>query len=69
MRELNEKELEMVAGGDQVAQSAATSDQAAATVLTGVFAHKAAVGNIEQSASNTSVAAIINGSFDHSFNR
>ncbi len=68
MRELNEKELEMVAGGDQTAQSAATSEQEAATVLTDVFAKKAAVGNVAQSASNTSVAAILNHAFNHSGN-
>jgi hypothetical protein len=69
MRELNEKELEMVAGGDQTAQSVATSDQQAATVLTNVLANKAAVGNIAQSTSNTSVAAILNHVFNHSGNR
>jgi hypothetical protein len=69
MRELNEKELEMVAGGDQTAASAASSDQQAATVLTDVYAKKAAVGNIDQHATNVSVAAIINGSFNHAFNK
>ncbi len=59
MRELNEKELEMVAGGDQTAQSAATSEQEAATVLTDVFAKKAAVGNVAQSASNTSCYLVL----------
>ena len=65
---LSDEQLEMVTGGDQVANATAASDQSAVSINPIVAATQARVGNISQSAIDIAVAAIINRSFNHSFN-
>ena len=67
-QELSDEQLEMVTGGDLVANATAASAQEAASVNETVAATQARVGNISQPATDVAVAAIINRAFNHAFN-